>query len=545
MSRGEAGDNHQESMLSPEGNVENSKGSTEKQRVNERGGEEHEDGKIDVDSDQRLDNIENIKTNDDKTPSMPRKNSADNANGSMKERSVNDQSAAGDDSNERVVVSSALQDDEEEGRGCCLRLANGEGCCGRCMMRWPRFWIILLGVVLPLWFLIALSLWFGYFLAKSEAPNEVLANNDILAAQSAAAAIAAILSDFVQALPKLCFAFYVLAIDPSGLEDVLDQILTQAQVDPTSINASVDTLLPELLLNETILLNKTDLYEFMQDCGDKARNITDEILDRSRGLSDLFATDLTFNWMRCVPWAEGLSGDSDIFLSSNAYPSLRPDAQVGLFYETWLEDQQRLYQAYLNATSWDILNGTIPVDANNHTRLIAQVEAYQESIRDATGGSACQLNTAASTWFWFTVTTTVGYGNQAPETTAGRSMVYTLGFASILAFAGILVAAGHIVSALFDDAVGRIDLKVLTVPWVACLVWGGFYYSWMTLIALVYVNWNKSRLDVGTLQPCMIRVVIRFIPSFLLFLTLVVKRFRPIEIRLVVQRCLCKSSSCR
>jgi hypothetical protein len=425
------------------------------------------------------------------------------------------------------------------------RLANGKGCCGRCMMRWPRFWIILLGAVLPLWFLIALSLWFGYFLAKSEAPNEVLANNDILAAQSAAAAIAAILSDFVQALPKLCFAFYVLAIDPSGLEDVLDQILTQAQVDPTSINASVDTLLPELLLNETILLNKTDLYEFMQDCGDKARNITDEILDRSRGLSDLFAIDLTFNWMRCVPWAEGLSGDSDIFLSSNAYPSLRPDAQVGLFYETWLEDQQRLYQAYLNATSWDILNGTIPVDANNHTRLIAQVEAYQESIRDATGGSACQLNTAASTWFWFTVTTTVGYGNQAPETTAGRSMVYTLGFASILAFAGILVAAGHIVSALFDDAVGRIDLKVLTVPWVACLVWGGFYYSWMTLIALVYVNWNKSRLDVGTLQPCMIRGVIRFIPSFLLFLTLVIKRFRPIEIRLVVQRCLCKSSSCR
>jgi hypothetical protein len=80
---------------------------------------------------------------------------------------------------------------------------------------------------------------------------------------------------------------------------------------------------------------------------------------------------------------------------------------------------------------------------------------------------------------------TIGYGNQAIQTPDGRIMVYVLGFLCILAFGGILVTAGYVTSAIFDDALLRFNLRTLTIPWVACLIWGGLYYSWMCIIAQV------------------------------------------------------------
>jgi hypothetical protein len=93
--------------------------------------------------------------------------------------------------------------------------------------------------------------------------------------------------------------------------------------------------------------------------------------------------------------------------------------------------------------------------------------------------------------------TTVGYGNQAPETTGGRAMVYSLGFLSILAFAGILASSGSIVSVIFDDAVNRIKVQSLTTPWVAVCVWGAIYYLWMALIALCTRQWKEYSLGIG------------------------------------------------
>jgi hypothetical protein len=92
--------------------------------------------------------------------------------------------------------------------------------------------------------------------------------------------------------------------------------------------------------------------------------------------------------------------------------------------------------------------------------------------------------------------TTVGYGNQAPETNGGRAMVYSFGFLSILAFAGILASSGSIVSAIFDDAVKRIKVQSLTTPWVALCVWGVIYYSWMALIAVYTKEWKEKSLGI-------------------------------------------------
>ena len=89
----------------------------------------------------------------------------------------------------------------------------------------------------------------------------------------------------------------------------------------------------------------------------------------------------------------------------------------------------------------------------------------------------------------------MGYGNQAPVTKQGRTLIYTLGFASLLAFGAILARAGQVVSFLFDDAVIRIRWTFLLNSWVSCLVWGVLYYTWMLVIAATTMNWKKTRLD--------------------------------------------------
>jgi hypothetical protein len=90
--------------------------------------------------------------------------------------------------------------------------------------------------------------------------------------------------------------------------------------------------------------------------------------------------------------------------------------------------------------------------------------------------------------------TTIGYGNQAPATNAGRIMIYTLGFASLLMFGAVLARAGQVITAIFDDAFVRFHWNFLTRPWVTSLIFGAFYYLWMLVIATGTMHWKESRL---------------------------------------------------
>jgi len=117
-----------------------------------------------------------------------------------------------------------------------------------------------------------------------------------------------------------------------------------------------------------------------------------------------------------------------------------------------------------------------------------------EFLIHSTTGTYCILNTPASSFFWFTVQTMVGYGNMAPITRRGRRLVFLLGFFSILLFGGILAMAGYIVAFLFDDWVSRRGMYFLSKPWVACCIWAAAYYGWMCVIASQYVYWKDARL---------------------------------------------------
>ena len=98
-------------------------------------------------------------------------------------------------------------------------------------------------------------------------------------------------------------------------------------------------------------------------------------------------------------------------------------------------------------------------------------------------------------------------------------MIYTFGFFSILLFGGISLCAGAVTVAVFKDTCIRCNAPFLTAPWIATLIWGSLYYTWMCVIARVrsrikivscndethifalhaylcknYVEWNSERL---------------------------------------------------
>jgi hypothetical protein len=422
-----------------------------------------------------------------------------------------------------------LEDNEENDAndGCCLRMCKGRwcSCCGKCIASWPRTFAIFFGVIFPLWLLIIVSVFLGYFLAELEAPNEIRENNNIMAAQAQVRVLSSLAASAAELIPTICFELFLLGLPVTNIGTAVEVVLERTDPFQTGTRQP-DPAVGAILSDDLIVVNKTAMYEFMQGCGDVARPITEALLRRADDVSDIRTTSLTFNWIRCGPWANGL-GASGV-LVPRPVVELRPEAQQQFYNQTWFDDQQNLFDRYLeeyleaNLTVYDGYLGT------NLTVLAARYQAFQDSIGNATGGSKCFLNVPGSgefclvavslysvflvspsltldhafyltapAWFWFTVMTTIGYGNQAPETIGGRALIYSLGFLSILAFAGILAAAGNIVSLIFDDAVNRIKLHSLTTPWVACIVWGAVYYVWMALIAAHTKRWKHDDLGVG------------------------------------------------
>ena len=110
-------------------------------------------------------------------------------------------------------------------------------------------------------------------------------------------------------------------------------------------------------------------------------------------------------------------------------------------------------------------------------------QAYDVAQTEATGEEGCEENFAGTAWFWFTVMTTVGYGNQAPSTSEGRTLIYTAGFFSILMFAVTLGFAGYILSSIIDDIVQRTHVEFISWPSVGCVIWGACWMAWMLVIA--------------------------------------------------------------
>ncbi|KAL7577683.1 hypothetical protein ACA910_015194 [Epithemia clementina (nom. ined.)] len=377
-------------------------------------------------------------------------------------------------------------------------------CCAFCLKRFPRTCAVWFGVVLPLWLLIIFSLWFGALMCNYEGPPEIDENNMKLSQTFFANISTSAVINFTMVLPRVCFTLYLVQgqnytgdepVSIAGLETNVTDMISPFLLNMKSKYgvAPLDSLLvpdqgnnypneaPELFEPDGVNINVTDFYYFMSSCGESGKAIAVKLLALTIENAIQASESLTFNWIRCFEGAN--HGDSG-FNSQDLSPQQRSaSGQTEVFTSAWEEDRQQLYEQYFNQS---INEGVNPV--------VAHVNATIDAALNATGKSVCEWNSPAAAWFWFTVQTTVGYGNAPPTTYQSRDMIYTLGFIAILAFGGILATAGYILSFLFDHYAGNYGMGYLAKPWVACLIWGSVYYLWMVVIAVVTIQWKKDRL---------------------------------------------------
>eukprot|EP00536_Pseudo-nitzschia_multiseries_P005760 jgi/Psemu1/286002/fgenesh1_pg.112_\ len=243
-----------------------------------------------------------------------------------------------------------------------------------------------------------------------------------------------------------------------------------------------------------------DVYEAMVVCEQIAGELLQLIIDFTLDVAqydfwlllgaDGGAAGLTFNWNRC--W-------NDTELGSNIDP-FRPSQkqveasqyrnQTDYYTKRWNSHRKYLYRAYsLDMGCENITNENNNTESGNATttvnndRIMCYWEATKQSVLEATGKGGCQTNTGSSAWFWFTIMTTVGYGNFSPETKTGRILVWCLGWLSIIAFGGIMIVVGNTYTAILDDLLTRFNLQWMKRPVYSAAVWGSISVVWIVIIA--------------------------------------------------------------
>ena len=187
---------------------------------------------------------------------------------------------------------------------------------GKWFLKCPRCWALLLGVILPLWFLIAVSFAFGYGLAVLESDPELEKNDDILKNQAMTLFQSASFSSTTQRLPLMCFEAYV---SNKTIEQVASNLIVDLLPDTqpgkgTSFdedfvealvarNASQDvTALSDYIQTQSnTTLDLAQVFTFIQGCTSSSEPYVRDLVDRvTQAASIVLSTsDLTFYWNRC------------------------------------------------------------------------------------------------------------------------------------------------------------------------------------------------------------------------------------------------------
>mmetsp|Transcript_40958 Transcript_40958/g.98062 ORF Transcript_40958/g.98062 Transcript_40958/m.98062 type:complete len:151 (-) Transcript_40958:601-1053(-) len=89
--------------------------------------------------------------------------------------------------------------------------------------------------------------------------------------------------------------------------------------------------------------------------------------------------------------------------------------------------------------------------------------------------------------------TTVGYGNQSPETTNGRSLVAGLAWISIILFGAISLVAGNVVSIIVNDFFRKVKLKFLSRSEPGLFIWFSIAVGWICFIGYYAHEWWRRR----------------------------------------------------
>lgn len=318
---------------------------------------------------------------------------------------------------------------------------------------WPRTSAILFGVLLPLWILILIATAFGALLASFESGEELIRNDSILQAKAE--------MEYFQ-------------VDTETLLDLPYYCLGQffREQNETSL---------------TTLFDATTLASTFQECSAGVAPTVELALQVEANNSDLATEPLAFHWNRC--WNETTQEYAEQF-SFIFYPTMeiieasRPKQQALTYTQAWQASQEVFYQQFL--------------DGNESPTPEEEREAFRQSIAVATGEETCQRNIGGTAWFFFTVMTTVGYGNQAPVTPEGRMLIFTAGLFSLILFGAVLGTSGYILLAIVDDLTRRIPWlgpqKWFHHPLFGALMWFIIWFSWLIIIGVDADLWWQNRL---------------------------------------------------
>ena len=332
-----------------------------------------------------------------------------------------------------------------------------DGSCS-CSRKWPRTSALLFGVVLPLFLLIAISLFFGYFLAMLEAPNEIDENNKFLGYKHTKGLENMVNQRIAEDLPYICactflrdaeqqklneeyeeclaeekkfvesFPDFIQASnssnttsnstisycgDPTILEDLaIERTIQQIFVDelevkcPVSSNLSIVQEIPFVCNSETkfpldarVSVDSNELFASLKNCGEVANEISeayrmDEIYD-----TDLASFEVSFNWIRCSNDYEIGDIFNEIFNPFvNVTDRLSISVQTEIAVQTFQESSTELYCQRLGEN----FGNSSSVNLTLQEALEARRDAFYYSMENANGFTQpqCKTNFWAGGWFW-------------------------------------------------------------------------------------------------------------------------------------------------
>jgi len=300
--------------------------------------------------------------------------------------------------------------------------------------RFPRLYHLCMGVVLPLLALICLSLLFGYGLARLEAPGEMESND---------ATLRKIYQDYID-----------------------------YQVEQEAVRNAIENVHPECLVefDDNVTFNalnysNPDLFPYLDTCYRKKAEDRYATLGAREYYASLFLL-LDFNWLSCPrSYDEGENpgvGGKDADFTYRSF------------------DQRLQTKYYVTEFNREFLN----LSEEGQAMGLEEADAIEYGVQRASGGAGCKAHIAAGALFWFTVMTTIGYGNTAPVTDGGRALVFTLGFVSIIAFTALIGQAGYVILTIVDHAFQqRRWSKPLSRGLPAVLFWLAALVLWMVFFA--------------------------------------------------------------
>ena len=269
-------------------------------------------------------------------------------------------------------VHSSQESTEDETDGELFKIISRTRCIGTLVKYFPRCCVFLMGVLLPLLFLIFLSLFFGIILASLEAESEVDSNDDILARTRIARRGVNAVANVTAAVPRICLYGYVTGMNSTFGDTLIDLVPTEAD---QLLNDNIDLF--GFFNNQT---NMTEVYEYLAACGESSRTYAEELYKEGRSAFGGSVDDLSFNWIRCYEGAHSLKVDldGDLFRSTER----DPNKQNQFYRQNWANDYSTLYQQYIRE--------------DNATTVAELFLASTRALQYATGGDSCYLNGAGS-----------------------------------------------------------------------------------------------------------------------------------------------------